>query len=92
MGWNSWNRFAGKVDDAVMRGVADAMVATSMKDAGYIFINIDDTWQGRCDSQGNITASRKSPDMKALAEYVDSKGLKMGICSSHGVVLFKVKR
>ena len=84
MGWNSWNKFAGKVDDAVVRGVADAIVDTGMKDAGYIYINIDDTWQGQRDSQGNITANRKFPDMKALAEYVHSKGLKIGIYSGPG--------
>jgi alpha-galactosidase len=84
MGWNSWNKFAGKVDDAVVRGVADAMVDTGMKAAGYIYINIDDTWQGQRDSQGNITANRKFPDMRALAEYVHSKGLKIGIYSSPG--------
>ncbi len=84
MGWNSWNKFAGKVDDAVVRGAADAIVDTGMKDAGYIYINIDDTWQGQRDSQGNITANRKFPDMKALADYVHSKGLKIGIYSGPG--------
>jgi len=84
MGWNSWNKFAGKVDDAVVRGAADAIVDTGMKDAGYIYINIDDTWQGQRDSQGNITANRKFPDMKALTDYVHSKGLKIGIYSGPG--------
>ena len=79
-----WNKFAGKVDDAVVRGVADAIVDTGMRDAGYVYINIDDTWEGRRDSQGNITANRKFPDMKALADYVHSKGLKIGIYSSPG--------
>jgi len=84
MGWNSWNKFAGKVDDAVVRGVADAIVDSGMKDAGYIYINIDDTWEAQRDSQGNITANRKFPDMKTLADYVHSKGLKIGIYSSPG--------
>jgi alpha-galactosidase len=84
MGWNSWNKFAGKVDDAAVRGMADAMVATGMKDLGYTYINIDDTWEGPRDSQGNITANRKFPDMKALADYVHSLGLKIGIYSSPG--------
>jgi alpha-galactosidase len=84
MGWNSWNKFAGKVDDATIRGVADAMVLSGMRDAGYIYLNIDDTWQGQRDAQGNITANRKFPDMKALADYVHSKGLKIGIYSSPG--------
>jgi alpha-galactosidase len=84
MGWNSWNKFAGKVDDAAVRGMADAMVATGMKDVGYTYINIDDTWQGSRDAQGNITPNRKFPDMKALADCVHSKGLKIGIYSSPG--------
>jgi len=84
MGWNSWNKFAGKVDDAAVRGMADAMVATGMKDVGYTYVNIDDTWQGLRDAQGNITGNRKFPDMKALADYVHSKGLKIGIYSSPG--------
>jgi alpha-galactosidase len=84
MGWNSWNKFAGKVDDAAVRGMADAMVSSGMKDAGYIYINIDDTWEGSRDAQGNITGNRKFPDMKALADYVHSKGLKIGLYSSPG--------
>jgi alpha-galactosidase len=84
MGWNSWNKFASRVDDASVRGMADAMVASGMKDAGYIYINIDDTWEGERDAQGNITSNKKFPDMKALADYVHSKGLKLGIYSSPG--------
>jgi alpha-galactosidase len=84
MGWNSWNKFAGKIDDAAVRGVADAMVSSGMKDAGYIYINIDDTWEGPRDAQGNITSNTKFPNMKALADYVHSKGLKIGIYSSPG--------
>ncbi|MGB9405990.1 MAG: hypothetical protein WCA89_00535, partial [Terracidiphilus sp.] len=44
MGWNSWNFFAEKVDDKGVRDAADQLVATGMKDAGYIYVNIDDTW------------------------------------------------
>jgi alpha-galactosidase len=84
MGWNSWNLFAGKVNDAAVRGAADAMVSSGMKDAGYIYVNIDDTWQGERDAQGNIHANSKFPDMKALADYVHSKGLKIGIYSGPG--------
>ncbi len=84
MGWNSWNKFAGRVDDAAVRGMADAMVSSGMRDAGYIYINIDDTWEGERDAQGNITSNKKFPDMKALADYVHSKGLKIGIYSSPG--------
>ncbi len=84
MGWNSWNHFAGKVSDADVRAAADALVSTGMRDAGYIYVNIDDTWQGERDAQGGIHANNKFPDMKALADYVHSKGLKIGIYSSPG--------
>lgn len=84
MGWNSWNKFAGRVDDATVRGIADAMAGNGMKEAGYRYINIDDTWEGGRDAQGNIQTNKKFPDMKALADYVHSKGLKLGIYSSPG--------
>ncbi|MFT4112307.1 glycoside hydrolase family 27 protein [Silvibacterium sp.] len=84
MGWNSWNLFARKVDDATVRTMADAMVSSGMRDAGYIYINIDDTWEGVRDAQGNLQSNHKFPDMKALADYVHSKGLKLGIYSSPG--------
>src|SRR5437588_9453165 len=84
MGWNSWNKFASRVDDASVRGIADAMASNGMKEAGYQYINIDDTWEGGRDAQGNIQTNKKFPDMKALADYVHSKGLKLGIYSSPG--------
>ena len=84
MGWNSWNHFAEKVNDADVRAAADALVSTGMRDAGYIYVNIDDTWQGQRDAQGVLHANSKFPDMKALADYVHSKGLKLGIYSSPG--------
>ena len=84
MGWNSWNHFADKVDDRTIRAAADAMVSSGMRDSGYVYVNIDDTWQGTRDEQGNIRPNAKFPDMKALADYVHSKGLKLGIYSSPG--------
>ena len=84
MGWNSWNHFACKVSDAIVRAQADAMVTTGMKAAGYIYINIDACWQGKRDAQGNIQPNEKFPDMKALGDYIHSKGLKFGIYSSPG--------
>jgi alpha-galactosidase len=84
MGWNSWNHFAGKIDDATIRAQADAMVASGMRDAGYVYVNIDDTWQGQRDASGEIHANARFPDMKALAGYVHSKGLKLGLYSSPG--------
>lgn len=84
MGWNSWNLFQGKIDDQTVRTMADAMVSSGMRDAGYIYVNIDDTWEGVRDAQGNLQSNHKFPDMKALADYVHSRGLKLGIYSSPG--------
>jgi alpha-galactosidase len=84
MGWNSWNHFADKVTDTDVRAAADALVATGMKDAGYVYVNIDEGWEGSRDSEGNIRPNSKFPDMKALSDYVHAKGLKLGIYSSPG--------
>lgn len=84
MGWNSWNHFAGRVNDADVRAAADALVSSGLRDKGYIYVNIDDTWEGQRDAEGNIQTNSKFPDMKALADYVHSKGLKIGIYSSPG--------
>ena len=84
MGWNSWNHFAERIDDKTVRETADALVSTGLKDAGYIYLNIDDTWEGQRDARGFIHSNEKFPDMKALADYVHSKGLKLGIYSSPG--------
>ena len=84
MGWNSWNHFACKVNDEVVRAQAEAMASSGMKAAGYTYINIDDCWQGKRDAQGRIQPNEKFPNMKALADYVHSKGLKLGIYSSPG--------
>lgn len=84
MGWNSWNNFAGRIDDKSVREIADAMVESGMKQAGYQYIVIDDTWEGKRDQDGNLLTNEKFPDMKALADYVHSKGLKFGIYSSPG--------
>jgi alpha-galactosidase len=85
MGWNSWNKFAGRVTAEDVKGMADAIVSSGMAKAGYIYVNIDDTWEGPSrDANGNITTNTKFPDMKGLADYVHSKGLKIGIYSSPG--------
>jgi alpha-galactosidase len=84
MGWNSWNFFAGRVTDQDIRNAADQLVSTGMKDAGYVYINIDDTWEGDRDASGVLHTNSKFPDMKALADYVHSRGLKLGIYSSPG--------
>ena len=86
MGWNSWNKFACDVDEKLIKEVADAMVSSGMKAAGYTYINIDDCWHGDRDSLGFIhpDAKRFPSGMKALADYIHSKGLKMGIYSDAG--------
>jgi alpha-galactosidase len=85
MGWNGWNSLQKYVTDADIRSMADAMVASGMAKLGYVYINIDDTWEGQSrDAKGYITSNKKFPDMKALADYVHTKGLKIGIYSSPG--------
>jgi len=84
MGWNSWNKFRNQVSDKLLREVADGMVRNGLKAAGYIYVNIDDTWEGPRDATGNITTNDRFPDMKALGDYIHSKGLKFGIYSSPG--------
>ena len=88
MGWNSWNKFqCDSINEVVVKQVADAMVSSGMKDAGYQYVVIDDCWQIARDSAGFIVVdSAKFPSgMKALADYVHSKGLKFGIYSCAGV-------
>ncbi|MNS01133.1 Alpha-galactosidase A precursor [compost metagenome] len=86
MGWNSWNKFACNVDENLIKSIADAMVSSGMKDAGYTYINIDDCWHGDRDSLGFIHPDPKRfpSGMKALADYIHSKGLKIGIYSDAG--------
>lgn len=86
MGWNSWNRFGCDVNERMIRDMADAMVATGLKDAGYEYIVIDDCWHGERDSLGFIHANPEHfpSGIKALTDYVHSKGLKFGIYSCAG--------
>jgi alpha-galactosidase len=84
MGWNSWNVWAGEVDDAKVRAAADAMISSGLAAHGFQYVNIDDTWEGNRDASGEILTNKKFPDMKATADYVHSKGLKIGIYSSPG--------
>ncbi|RZJ98596.1 MAG: glycoside hydrolase family 27 protein [Brevundimonas sp.] len=86
MGWNTWNKFACNVDEQLIRGAADAMVANGMRDAGYQYIVIDDCWHGERDADGFIQPDpvRFPSGMKALGDYIHSKGLKFGIYSDAG--------
>ncbi len=86
MGWNTWNKFGCNVSDELVRGMADAMVKSGMKDAGYQYIVIDDCWQVSRDANANIVADpQRFPNgIKALADYVHSLGLRFGIYSDAG--------
>lgn len=86
MGWNSWNKFNCNISEQLIRETADAMVASGMRDAGYQYVNIDDCWHGTRDSLGFIRPdpARFPSGIKALADYVHAKGLKLGIYSDAG--------
>lgn len=86
MGWSSWNKFQGNINEDIIKSIADAMVASGLKDAGYTYINIDDCWHGKRDADGFIQADPKHfpHGIKALADYVHSCGLKLGIYSDAG--------
>jgi len=86
MGWNSWNKFGCNVSEDLIKSMADGMVASGMKDTGYQYVVIDDCWQVSRDAGGNIVAdaTRFPSGIKALADYVHSKGLKFGIYSDAG--------
>jgi alpha-galactosidase len=88
MGWNSWNKFGCNVSDKLIREIADAMASSGMKEAGYRYVNIDDCWQVSRDAQGTIVAdSERFPSgIKALADYVHGKGLKLGIYTDAGTL------
>jgi alpha-galactosidase len=86
MGWNSWNKFGCNVSEKLIKEMADAFVANGFQDAGYEYIIIDDCWQVSRDTFGNIIADkdRFPSGIKALADYIHSKGLKFGIYSDAG--------
>jgi len=86
MGWNSWNKFGCNVSDKLIREMADAVVSSGMQAAGYQYVNIDDCWQVSRDPSGTIVAdpARFPSGIKALADYVHGKGLKLGIYTDAG--------
>jgi alpha-galactosidase len=86
MGWNSWNKFGCGINEKLVRGAVDTMVSTGMRDAGYLYVVIDDCWQVGRDAQGSLVADpAKFPSgMKELGEYIHSKGLRLGIYSDAG--------
>jgi alpha-galactosidase len=86
MGWNSWNHYGCAIDEALVRRTADALVANGMREAGYAYVNIDDCWQGERDADGFLQPDpqRFPSGIKALADYVHARGLKLGIYSDAG--------
>jgi alpha-galactosidase len=87
MGWNSWNTFTVKISEQLVKDMADAMVASGMRDAGYIYLVLDDGWMAmERDSQGNLVPDpQKFPHgIKPVADYIHSKGLKFGLYNCAG--------
>ncbi|CAL0328352.1 unnamed protein product [Lupinus luteus] len=87
MGWNSWNHFSCEIDEKMIRETADALVSTGLSKLGYTYVNIDDCWAELIrDDKGNLVAKNSTfpSGIKALADYVHSKGLKIGIYSDAG--------
>ena len=84
MGWNSWNVWAGNVDEQKVKDAAKEMISAGLVAHGYQYVNIDDTWQGPRDANGNIMPNQKFSDMKALCDDLHAKGLKIGTYSSPG--------
>ncbi|WCJ29155.1 Alpha-galactosidase [Euphorbia peplus] len=87
MGWNSWNHFNCQIEEKLIMETADAMVSSGLAKLGYNYINLDDCWaELNRDHKGNLVpkASTFPSGIKALADYVHSKGLKLGIYSDAG--------
>ncbi len=87
MGWNSWNHFHCMIDENMIKQTADALVSTGLAKLGYKYVNIDDCWaEIDRDNEGNLMAKKSTfpSGIKALADYVHSKGLKLGIYSDAG--------
>jgi len=86
MGWNSWNHFACKIDEQLIRQTASIIANSPLKEAGYEFVNLDDCWQVSRDANNVIQPDPKAfpSGMKSLADYVHSLGLKFGLYSDAG--------
>lgn len=87
MGWNSWNVFHENINETQIKEIADVMVSSGMKDAGYVYLNLDDNWMATSrDASGNLRAdpTRFPSGMKALGDYIHGKGLKFGIYGDRG--------
>jgi alpha-galactosidase len=98
MGWNSWYIYYNRVSEAAMRDAADQMIATGMADYGYQYVNSDDCWSVKLntnnpdlggpprDTNGRLLPNKRFPDIKGMVDYIHGKGLKAGIYISPGAV------
>ena len=87
MGWNTWNKFGCKINEDLIKGTADYIVQLGLDKVGYQYVNVDDCWLlEERDSDGHIIVDRNAfpSGMKALSDYIHSKGLKFGLYSSAG--------
>src|SRR6185437_15637335 len=84
MGWSTWNHFHHDISDKLVRAQADALVSSGMRDAGYVYVNIDGGWEGDRDAAGVLHPNSNFQDMKALGDYIHSKGLKFGLYTGPG--------
>lgn len=84
MGWNPWYVWGCNIDDKKIRQAADLLVSSGLAAHGYNYINLDDCWQGKRNAAGEMVPNERFPDMKALADYVHSKGLRIGIYTGPG--------
>lgn len=94
MGWNSWNFFACNINETVIKETADALISTGLAELGYVYVNIDDCWSStKRDSKGQLIPDPKTfpSGIKALADYVHEKGLKLGIYSDAGAFTCEVR-
>ncbi|KAK4769207.1 hypothetical protein SAY86_027357 [Trapa natans] len=94
MGWNSWNFFACNINETVIKETADALVSTGLAELGYVYVNIDDCWSSVLrNTTGQLVADPKTfpSGIKALADYIHGKGLKLGIYSDAGVFTCQVR-
>ncbi|KAJ3003789.1 UNVERIFIED_CONTAM: hypothetical protein HDU68_005499, partial [Siphonaria sp. JEL0065] len=87
MGWNSWNRFHCKINEHLIKKQADALVSSGLSKLGYVYLNVDDCWQSSRNESGFIKEDPTAfpSGMRALSDYVHSKGLKFGLYSSAGL-------
>ncbi|XP_042489133.1 alpha-galactosidase 3 [Macadamia integrifolia] len=94
MGWNSWNFFACKINETVIKETADALISTGLADLGYVYVNIDDCWSSsKRNTKGDLVPDPETfpSGIKALADYIHEKGLKLGIYSDAGVSTCEVR-